>query len=207
MSSFLYASPGHRGIGTTSHPNLPPYYSEISECSIASFLSIYRLSWSLVKIANLGVPKNRGCSLLSLELIRPDAECYDVDWTANLRRDNFFLVADDYRNEVYQLDSDLQSVSAIKTSPFDRPIGVDYDFVDDRVYWTDFESSVIKRAFLNGSSQEIIKPAELGLFTVDLRFCTESQRERLHFVSYFNIHFVYKLTRTPMKRVIYKVYM
>jgi len=86
-----------------------------------------------------------------------------VELTANLRRDNFFLVADDYRNEVYQLDVDVRSVSAIKLSPFDRPIGVEYDFIDDRVYWTDFESSVVKRAFLNGSDLEIIKPAELGL--------------------------------------------
>ena len=75
-------------------------------------------------------------------------------------------MADDYRNEVYQLDVDLRSVSAIKLSPFDRPIGVEYDFVDDRVYWTDFESSVVKRAFLNGSNLQIIKPAELGLLTV-----------------------------------------
>ena len=72
-------------------------------------------------------------------------------------------MADDYRNEIYQLDADLRNVSALKLSPFDRPIGVEYDFTDDRVYWTDFESSVIKRAFLNGSQLEIIKPAELGL--------------------------------------------
>lgn len=75
-------------------------------------------------------------------------------------------MADDYRNEVYQLNVDLQSVSAIKLSPFDRPIGVEYDLVDDRIYWTDFESSVVKRAFLNGSNLEIIKPAELGMLIV-----------------------------------------
>jgi len=72
------------------------------------------------------------------------------------------LVADDYRNQVYQLDAELRRVSAVKLSPFDRPIGVDYDFDDDRIYWTDFESSVVKRAFLNGSDLDVIKPAELG---------------------------------------------
>ena len=72
-------------------------------------------------------------------------------------------MADDYRNAVYQLDVALQTVSAIKISPFDRPIGVEYDFVDDRIYWTDFESSVVKSAYLNGSELQIIKPAELGL--------------------------------------------
>jgi len=92
-----------------------------------------------------------------------------VELPANLRRDSFFLVADDYRNEVYQMDVDLRSVSAVKLSPFDRPIGVEYDFVDDRIYWTDFESSVVKRAFLNGSNLDIIKPAELGLSTVSDR--------------------------------------
>jgi len=80
-------------------------------------------------------------------------------------------VADDYRNGLYQLDSGLQSVSAIKLSPFDRPIGVEYDFVDERVYWTDFESSAVKRAFLNGSDLQIIKPAELGPFTDEIFSC------------------------------------
>ena len=31
-----------------------------------------------------------------------------------------------------------------------------YDFVEDRVYWTDVWRSTISRSFLNGSSQEVI---------------------------------------------------
>ena len=37
-----------------------------------------------------------------------------------------------------------------------RPVAVAYDFVEDRVYWTDVWRSTISRSFLNGSSQEVI---------------------------------------------------
>ena len=37
-----------------------------------------------------------------------------------------------------------------------RPVAVAYDFVDDRVYWTDVWRSTISRSFLNGSSQEVV---------------------------------------------------
>lgn len=74
----------------------------------------------------------------------------------NLIHDNFFLVADDYRYQIYQTDGNFRDISAVRFPPQDRPIGLDYDFEDDRIYWTDFETSLIKRSFLNGSSLEII---------------------------------------------------
>lgn len=42
-----------------------------------------------------------------------------------------------------------------------RPVAVAYDFVDDRVYWTDVWRSTISRSFLNGSSQEVILDKKL----------------------------------------------
>ena len=42
-----------------------------------------------------------------------------------------------------------------------RPIALAYDIVEDRVYWTDVISNTISRAFLNGSSQEVIHDSKL----------------------------------------------
>ena len=43
----------------------------------------------------------------------------------------------------------------LKTSP-STPVGLDYNFRDGKVYWTDLTLDTISRAFLNGSSQETI---------------------------------------------------
>ena len=42
-----------------------------------------------------------------------------------------------------------------------RPVGLGYDIVEDRVYWTDVIRNTISRAFLNGSSQEVIHDSKL----------------------------------------------
>ena len=76
--------------------------------------------------------------------------------TADLVDDEFFLVADDYRHQIYQVHSDFTKVSAIGFPPQDRPIGIEYDFTEMKVYWTDFESNVIKRSYLNGSDLQVI---------------------------------------------------
>ena len=36
------------------------------------------------------------------------------------------------------------------------PVALAYDFLDDKVYWTDVWRSTISRSFLNGSSQEVV---------------------------------------------------
>lgn len=49
---------------------------------------------------------------------------------------------------------DTGSLYRLPLSNVSSPVALDYDVVEDRVYWTD--SSKISRSFLNGSSQEII---------------------------------------------------
>ena len=44
----------------------------------------------------------------------------------------------------------------ISSSIISRPVALGYDFVEDRVYWTDVTRSTISRSFLNGSMQEVI---------------------------------------------------
>ena len=42
-----------------------------------------------------------------------------------------------------------------------RPVALAYDIVEDRVYWTDIRRDTISRAFLNGSSQEVIHDSKV----------------------------------------------
>ena len=44
----------------------------------------------------------------------------------------------------------------LSSSIISRPVALDYDFVEDRVYWTDVTRNTISRSFLNGSMQEVI---------------------------------------------------
>jgi len=70
--------------------------------------------------------------------------------------DTFFLIADDYRREIYQADENLKNIRALKFPQDDRPIGLTYDFPNGRVYWADFNSHYIKSMFLNGSDVKIL---------------------------------------------------
>ena len=44
----------------------------------------------------------------------------------------------------------------LSSSIISRPVALGYDFVQDRVYWTDVTRNTISRSFLNGSMQEVI---------------------------------------------------
>ena len=40
--------------------------------------------------------------------------------------------------------------------PVSQPIALDFDFLEEKVYWTDITLGTISRAYLNGSSQETV---------------------------------------------------
>ena len=40
--------------------------------------------------------------------------------------------------------------------PASKPIALDFDFLEEKVYWTDITLGTISRAYLNGSSQETL---------------------------------------------------
>lgn len=46
-----------------------------------------------------------------------------------------------------------------------RPVALDVDITDNRIYWTDVTLNTISRAFINGSSPEVI--VSLDVFTPD----------------------------------------
>ncbi|XP_078360690.1 low-density lipoprotein receptor-related protein 4-like [Oculina patagonica] len=96
-------------------------------------------------------PFGRKCSCSAKFILSDDGKtCLDPP--------QFLLFADATNRrimKVFPQDSgSLTSVSLSNT--LSRPVALAYDFVEDRVYWTDVWRNTISRSFLNGSSQEVI---------------------------------------------------
>ena len=72
-------------------------------------------------------------------------------FSEKLFEDNFLLLADDYRHVIYQTDRKWSVTSAIQLPKQDRPIGLTYDPVENRIFWSDFNRGLIKSAYLNGT--------------------------------------------------------
>ena len=73
----------------------------------------------------------------------------------------FIMFADADAGKIYQLQLDSFNVRPIAI-PFDdktnisRPVALEYDWVEDRVYWTDVTLQIMCRAFRNGTGFEVL---------------------------------------------------
>ena len=69
-----------------------------------------------------------------------------------------FAEADSYGNgRILRSSPDSSgSLTSLPLSNIVSPVALDYDAVEDRVYWTDVSRQTISRSFLNGSMQEVI---------------------------------------------------
>ena len=71
------------------------------------------------------------------------------------------MFADADAGKIYQMQLDSINVRPIAI-PFDdntniiRPVALEYDRVEDRVYWTDVTLRIICRAFRNGTDFEVL---------------------------------------------------
>ena len=71
------------------------------------------------------------------------------------------MFADADAGKIYQLQLDSFNVRPIPI-PFDdktnitRPVALEYDWVEDRVYWSDVTLQIICRAFRNGTGFEVL---------------------------------------------------
>ena len=72
--------------------------------------------------------------------------------TDALLKDNFFLLADDYRHLIYQADDNFGNFRALNFPQSDRPIGMTYDFTYDRIYWADYKYHSVKSMDMNGGA-------------------------------------------------------
>ncbi len=70
--------------------------------------------------------------------------------------DGFLIVADKNEGALVYSPLDNLEYTTIPLANTGAPCGVDYDPVDQMVYWTDIEKKTISRAFLDGSGQEVL---------------------------------------------------
>ena len=75
----------------------------------------------------------------------------------------FLLFSDATYGRIMKVSSqDSRSLISLPLkNSISHPVALAYDIVEDRVYWTDITSNTISRAFLNGSSQEVIHDSKL----------------------------------------------
>ena len=73
--------------------------------------------------------------------------------------EKFMVFAEAYAGEIYKVPLDVPETacSPLKiTTNISRPVAVDYDPVEGKIYWTDVTLDLVARAFPNGSSVEVI---------------------------------------------------
>lgn len=88
----------------------------------------------------------------------------------------FIMFADGDASKIYQLQIDSKNVEplAIKFGAdvnISKPIALEFDPVENRVYWTDVTLKIISRAFRNGTGFQTLFADEIGVadgLTVDL---------------------------------------
>ncbi|XP_028394968.1 LOW QUALITY PROTEIN: uncharacterized protein LOC114519101 [Dendronephthya gigantea] len=102
------------------------------------------------------VPSGTSCACqLGFKLANDNTTCEDAF------KDEFLMFADADAGKIYQMQLDSVNVKPIAV-PFDkntkitRPVALEYDWVEDRVYWTDVTLKIICRAFRNGTGFEVL---------------------------------------------------
>lgn len=70
---------------------------------------------------------------------------------------DFVLVADSYIQEIYRMDLETGSYSAIPQYSVNTPIGIDYDPLTHTVFYSDVGLHLIKSTDLDGNNEKILK--------------------------------------------------
>ena len=69
------------------------------------------------------------------------------------------IIAEAYLGEIYKVPLEVPETPCLPlgiNTNISRPVAVDYDPVEGKIYWTDVTLQLVARAFPNGSSVEVI---------------------------------------------------
>ena len=82
--------------------------------------------------------------------------------------DKFLLFVDPYHRQIYQTNTDHDSLSSFKTQgvpvpTMEFPVSLDFDLAGRRVFWMDTYDKVIRSANLDGSDARTIKNLASGM--------------------------------------------
>ncbi len=70
--------------------------------------------------------------------------------------DNFLLVTDSSHKDLYQYSMNTSEVSLIPVEIHSNPIAIAYNHLEQKIYWTDVATKLLRRASLDGTGQEVL---------------------------------------------------
>ena len=83
----------------------------------------------------------------------PFAKFSSINLTAGVKKFVIFTDAENKSTKYVPLDSDsFTALTLFKHPENQQPVALDYDYVEDRVYWSDIAQGRIISAFFNGTS-------------------------------------------------------
>ncbi|KAL9960422.1 hypothetical protein ACROYT_G033877 [Oculina patagonica] len=91
--------------------------------------------------------------------LKPDGKTCDYDMFHKTSSEKFMIYAEAYVGKIYKVPLAVPGTPCLPLgidTNITRPVAVDYDPVEGKIYWTDVTSKLVARAFPNGSSVEVI---------------------------------------------------
>lgn len=83
-----------------------------------------------------------------------------VSYVSEILPNNFILLPESYSHRIIRLDVGTISNYPIPMEGVFGPFAVDYDPLEDRIYWTDIDIKEIRTAFLNGTGSQTVRILE-----------------------------------------------
>ncbi|KAL3846516.1 hypothetical protein ACJMK2_017496 [Sinanodonta woodiana] len=77
--------------------------------------------------------------------------------SSQINQDNFILVSDSYRRQLYQIDAVDNTVHAVPLQKNYRAIALDFDPLHGKILWTDNMENVIMTAWIDGTGEAIFR--------------------------------------------------
>ncbi|PFX23090.1 Low-density lipoprotein receptor-related protein 6 [Stylophora pistillata] len=104
-------------------------------------------------------PGGYQCSCSTGMVLKPDGRSCDFDSFHATSSEKFLIFAEADSGEIYKIPLTVREKPCYPlkiTKNISRPVAVDYDPTEDKIYWTDVTLKVLARAFPNGTSVELI---------------------------------------------------
>ncbi|XP_025083263.1 low-density lipoprotein receptor-related protein 4-like isoform X2 [Pomacea canaliculata] len=82
---------------------------------------------------------------------------FQATYSTGIIPQKFLLMTNTYLHAIHRMDVDTGSNFVIPIDGLSNPIGIDYDPVDGRLYWTDVIEKTIRSANLDGSGVRLVR--------------------------------------------------
>ena len=71
---------------------------------------------------------------------------------------DFYLLMTDTKNRsIYRMDLTTYSYETVPLHNHDNPISIDFDSLNNQIYWTDVGSNQIRTSSITGSNEKVVR--------------------------------------------------